>query len=53
MAAGLLCAELIAREAEYVEAVRFFVKGTQTCVLGRESSLARDVHDEHVIAAKL
>jgi hypothetical protein len=40
-----LFTELIARKAEDRKAFGFvvFVKGTQTCVLRREASLARDV----------
>jgi hypothetical protein len=45
IAAGLLLTELIARETEDREALGLivFVKGTQTCVLRGEASLARNV----------
>jgi hypothetical protein len=43
---GLLGAELVAGKAEDAEALAamILVKGTQTCVLGSESSLAGEVH---------
>jgi hypothetical protein len=46
--AGFLFTELITREAQDREALGLvvFVKGTQTCVLRGEASLARDVHDQ-------
>jgi hypothetical protein len=48
VAAWLLLAELIARETQNGKALGFvfFMKGTQTCVLRREASLARDVDDQ-------
>ena len=46
--AGLLGAKLITWEAEYGESAGLvvFLQSTQTCVLGRESSLTRDVHGQ-------
>ena len=43
---GLLGAELIARESEHGNIVVVFMKRTQTCVLRREASSARDVDDQ-------
>ena len=47
---GLLISELIAREPEDLEAIDVFMKRTQTCVLRREASSARDVDDQADLA---
>lgn len=44
--AGLLLAELIAREAEDTDPVVVMMKRTQTCVLRRDASRGGDVDDE-------
>jgi hypothetical protein len=48
---GLLLAELVARETEDREALVVVVERTQTCVLGRETSIAGDVDDQADLAA--
>jgi hypothetical protein len=52
VAAGLLAAELIARESEDREVLRAeaFEEGMQTCILGGESSLARQIDDQADLA---
>lgn len=44
--AGLLMAELVAREAEDTDPVVVMMKRTQTCVLRRDASSGSDVDDE-------
>src|SRR6185312_2019210 len=51
--AGLLRAELVAGEAQHLEALamEFFVEGLETLVLRREAALARRVDDQHDLVA--
>src|SRR5262249_34677729 len=50
---GLLVPELVAREAEHLEAsvVEFPIQRLEASVLRREAALRRDVHDEQRLAA--
>jgi hypothetical protein len=50
---GLLPCELVAGETEDGDIVVVVVEGTQTCVLRREASSARDVDDQAELAPKL
>jgi hypothetical protein len=51
--AGLLVAELVAREGEDGDVVVVVVEGTQTCVLRGEASSARDVDDQADLVTEL
>ena len=53
LVAGLLVAELVARETEHLEALRMelAVESLETGVLRREAALRRDVHDQQRLAA--
>ena len=51
--ARFLGAELVAREAEHLHVVELVVERTQTCVLRREASSARDVDDHEHLTAEL
>ena len=53
LVAGLLMAELVARETEHLEALRMqiAVESLETGVLWREAALRRDVHNQQRFAA--
>lgn len=48
-----MCAELITREAQYLDTLELVVERTQTCVLRGKASITCDVDDEQHLIAEL